>query len=339
MATIRDVAETAGVSIQTVSNVVHGKASVRPEVYARVMQAINQHHYQPSRAAQNMRRGQAQALGFIVSDPNPRGLADPFYGEVLTGLAEVAREHNYDVLIEWLPSDTPVRAAHILSPFLSRRIDGAVIFLQGEQACDADLLNELLAAQALFVMLECDVPSGAGYSVTAANRDGACAATQHLIARGHTRIAFLDSVQRWPAVDARRQGYEDAMHSAGQGAFIQSISSSDWTREGGASAIASLLAGNAERPNAIVCATDLLAVGAMQAIKARGLRIPNDIAVTGFDDFDFASFVEPALTTVQLPAHDMGRRAAKVLLDALNNSPINHRQTVLPTKLIVRQSA
>lgn len=339
MATIRDVAETAGVSIQTVSNVVHGKASVRPEVHERVMQAISLHHYQPSRAAQNMRRGQAQALGFIVSDSNPRGLADPFYGEVLTGLAEVAREHRYDVLIEWLPSNKPAQAADILSPFLSRRIDGAVIFLQGQQACSAELANELKAAQALFVMLECDVIGNAGNSVTAANRDGAFAATQYLLAHGHTRIAFLDSVQRWPAVDARRQGYEDAMHLAGCGACIQTVSSKDWTREGGAAAIATLLNSAADRPSAIVAATDLLAIGAIQVIKSRGLRVPNDIAVTGFDDFDFAGFVEPALTTVRLPAHDMGRRAAEVLLACLGGGHSDQKHIVLPTELIVRQSA
>ncbi len=339
MATIRDVAETASVSIQTVSNVLHGKARVRPEVQARVMQAIAQHNYRPSRAAQNMRSGQAQALGFIVSDPNPRGLADPFYGEVLTGLAEVARDHNYDVLIEWLPSDTPVRAADILSPFQTRRIDGAVIFLQGEQACDAELLGELTAAQALFVLLECNALGDAGYSVTAANHDGAFAATQHLISRGHRHIAFLDSVQRWPAVDERRRGYEDAMHAVKFGAHICPISSSDWTREGGAAAMTAMLADETDRPTAIVAATDLLAVGAIAAIKSHGLRVPEDIAVTGFDDFDFASFVEPPLTTVRLPAHDMGRRAADVLLACLSGRDVTRKQIVLPTELIVRKSA
>ncbi|MCS6846120.1 MAG: LacI family DNA-binding transcriptional regulator [Anaerolineae bacterium] len=339
MATMRDVAETAGVSIQTVSNVLNGKAFVRPEIQARVMEAVVRLNYRPNRVAQRMRRGQAQALGFIVSDPNPRGLADPFYGEVLTGLAEMARARDYDVLIEWLPSDQPVRADDILSPFQTRRIDGAVIFLHGENACNPHLLNELIEAHAVFVMLECDSLGDRGYSVCAANFEGGRAVTQHLIARGHRRIAFLDSTQRWPAVDERRRGYESAMRAYGLDAYIMGVSSPDWTHEGGALAVGRMLEASDARPTAIAAATDLLAVGAMQAIRARGLRIPDDIAVTGFDDFDFASFVEPALTTVRLPAHEMGSRAAEMLLGHLSGGEVQPRHVVLPTELVVRRSA
>ena len=339
MATIRDVAQTAGVSIQTVSNYLHGKPSMRPETQQRVQVAIAQLNYRPSSVAQGMRRQFSQALGMLISDPNPRGLADPFYGEVLAGLCAVTGEHNFSLLIDILPSDRPLHVHDVLKSFQTRRIDAAVIFLPGAEDQHVSILSELVQANVPFALLEREVEGDRVYSVLAANYEGARTATQRLIAAGHRRVAFLHSTQRWPSVDWRWQGYQAAMREQGLQAHIAAFTSPDWTAAGGGIAAARLLeSSDATRPTALLAGSDVLAVGALQILKARGLRIPDDVALIGFDDFEFARYVDPPLTTVRLPAFAMGRRAAELLIDHLQGRPASERRVVLPTELIVRQS-
>lgn len=339
MATIRDVAQEAGVSVQTVSNVLHHKSFVRPEIQSRVRAAIARLNYQPSLAAQSMRRGTSQTLGFLLSDPNPRGLADPFYGEVLAGIAEAARAHDFGVQIVWLPSDVEPRAEDFLRPFQSRRIDAAIVFVHGVGAAQSHVLEELVQAQALCAVLERVVPGETVYNVLAANYEGTYAATEHLIAAGHQRITFLDSVQRWPSVEERRRGYRVAMQTAGLDAHIAVLESEDWTAAGAMGAVAEMTREDtATRPTAIVAANDALAVGAVHALKAAQLRVPHDVAVFGFDDFELARYIDPPLSTVRLPTFDMGRRAAELLLDHIHGRPAPERRIILPTELILRES-
>ncbi len=339
MANIRDVAKAAGVSVQTVSNVINGRHLMRPETLSRVRQVMSELRYQPSRVAQGMRRQSSQALGLILSDPNARGLADPFYGEVLAGLSSVTREQNYSLVIHDL-SAAP-KPEDFLVPFQTRQIDAAVVFVSGVNEPQPALLRSLARSEHVFAVLEREAKGANAYSVLAANYDGAQSATQALIASGHQRITFLDSAQRWPAVDLRRKGYEAAMHAAGLEKNIEVISGLDWTVEGGMRAVDNALRARGRRigPTAIVAASDLLAVGAMQAIKALNLRVPQDIALIGFDDFEFARYVEPALTTVRLPVMEMGMRAAELMLDHLRGKPAQQRRVVLPTQLIHRQSS
>jgi DNA-binding LacI/PurR family transcriptional regulator len=339
MATIRDVAEAAGVSMQTVSNVIHGKTFVRPEIQRRVHEEMARLNYQPSRVAQNMRRQTSQTLGLLLSDPNPRGLADPFYGEVLAGLVEAARGQDYGVRIEWLPSDQPLAAEQLSRPFLTRRIDAGLVFLHAAATATDDLLHGLCRARVPFAVLERELACDSAYSVQATNYDGAYAATERLLDAGHERLAFLDSTQRWPSIEQRRAGFLAAAEARGLRDEVQVISGPDWTAASGAVALATLLDTPAiARPTALLAATDVLAVGALEAAKARGLRMPGDLALIGFDDFEFARYVDPPLTTVRLPVFEMGRQAALLLLDHLQGRPAAQRRLVLPTELVVRQS-
>ncbi|MDQ2997614.1 MAG: LacI family transcriptional regulator [Chloroflexota bacterium] len=339
MATIRDVAHEAGVSVQTVSNVLHERSFVGPEIQSRVRAAIAQLNYHPNQAARSMRSRLNQTLGFLLSDPNPRGLADPFYGEVLAGIAEVARAQEFGLLIDLLPSDRPLQAADFLRPFQTRRIDAAIIFVHGVASAQAYLLDELAQANVLFAVLSRQIPGAMVYSVLAADYEGAFVATQHLLGKGHRRVGFIDSTQRWPAVEERWRGYRTAMQLGGLDAHITAFSSPDWTAEGGATAARRLLDLPAQqRPTALVAGSDLLAVGVIQALRAHGIRVPVDMAVCGFDDFEFARYSDPPLTTVRLPAFEMGCRAAELLLGHLHGKPAPERHHVLPTELIVRQS-
>lgn len=339
MATIRDVAAAAGVSMQTVSNVIHGKSFVRPEIQHRVREEMARLNYQPSRVAQGMRRQHSQTLGLLLSDPNPRGLADPFYGEVLAGMVEAARAADYGVRIEWLPSDQPLLGEQLRAPFLTKRIDAGLVFLHLAAAETDRLLHELAQAAVPFAVLERDVQGASVYSVLATNYEGAAGATKRLIDAGHRQIAFLESAQIWPAVEERRRGFFDTMLAHGLAMAARFGISPDWTAEGGRVAAASLLTpDDPDRPTAILAGSDLLAVGALQTARARRLHVPDDLALIGFDDFEFARYVDPPLTTVRLPVHEMGRHAAQLLLDHLQGRAVAARRLVLPTDLVVRQS-
>lgn len=337
MTTIRDVAQTAGVSVQTVSNVIHDKPFVRPEIQRRVRDAIAQLGYHPSKVAQNMRRQSSQTLGYFVADPNPRGLADPYYGEMLAGLCAVTRAHNYSLQIEWLDGSRPLGAEDFLRPFRTRQIDAAILFLPGAAGQYNPILAELVAADALFALIEQEAPGATAYSLLTANYDGAYAATRHLIEAGHRYIAFMDSEQRWPNIDRRWQGYTAAMNAAGLAAAITTVSSPDWTAEGGALAAERLLAAQ-PRPSAVLAASDMLAVGALACFKRRQLRIPTDIAIVGFDDWEFTRYLDPPLSTVRLPAQALGQRAAQLLIEHLQGRPAAERQVILPTELLLRGS-
>jgi DNA-binding LacI/PurR family transcriptional regulator len=337
MSTIRDVAQAAGVSLQTVSNVIHERPFVRPEVQQRVRQAIAQLHYHPSKAAQNMRRQSSRTLGYFVADPNPRGLADPYYGEVLAGLCEVTRQHNYSLQIEWLGNSQSLRTEDLLKPFRTRQIDAAILFLPGAAGEYDQLLAELEAEEALFAIVEQDAPGASAYSLLVANYEGAHAATRYLIEAGHQQIAFVDSEQRWPNIDRRWQGYCAAMHEAGLTQHILTASSPDWTAEGGAYATQQLLT-QPNRPSALLAASDMLAIGAMSALKAHSLRIPGDMAIIGFDDWEFTRYLDPPLSTIRLPAQALGRQAAQLLIDHLQGRPSSQKQVILPTELVLRKS-
>ena len=337
MATIRDVARVAGVSLQTVSNVIHEKPFVRVEVQARVQAAIAQLDYHPSKMAQNMRRQASHTLGYFVADPNPRGLADPYYGEMLAGLCAVTRAHNYSLQIEWLDSHQPLQASDFLKPFHTRQIDAAVFFLPGVAGQHHALLTQLVEADALFALIEQAAPGKTAYSLLVENYEGAYTATQHLLDAGHQRVAFLDSVQRWPNIDRRWQGYAAAMQAAGLAAQISTFASPDWTAEGGAMAAEHLVA-QQPRATAVLAASDMLAVGAMAYFKQQGLRIPADMAIIGFDDWEFTRYLDPPLSTIQLPAQALGRQAAQLLIDHLEGRPAAERQVLLPTALVLRGS-
>ncbi|MCS6940996.1 MAG: LacI family DNA-binding transcriptional regulator [Roseiflexaceae bacterium] len=337
--TIREVARAAGVSIQTVSNVMHNKSSVRPEIQVRVLDAIKRLGYYPSQSAQGLRQGASLTLGFLVFDPNPRALADPVHGEVIAGMNDVARANNYSLLID-TPSIRPeAPGEHFLRPFYTNRIDAAVITLSGTSDLHDAVIAELVEANAVFALLEREVSGDQAFCLLSTNAAGAYDATSLLIKRGRSRIAFIDSIQVWPAVEQRLQGYMRAMRAHGLESHIQVASSPDWTVEGGASAMQRLL-NQTDRPwpDAVIGGNDLLAVGAMHAIRAVGLRIPDDIAVMGFDDFEFARYVEPAISTVHVPYYDMGRRAAETLIDHLQGKTVAERRIILPTRIILRRS-
>ena len=346
MATMRDVATRAGVSKQTVSNVLNGRDRspfVTPETRERILRAIAELDYHPDSNARGLRNGRTRILGFIVVDESPAFLSDLFHSAVASGIAEAVRASDQWLLIHGLaPGATTT--ARLLQPFLQRRIDGAVVTLSGPREIREACLQRLVEGPCPFVLFEqrVDCPHGAG--VLGDNADGARRAVAHLLRQGHRRIAVLAGPSAWPAVERRVEGYTGAMRDAGMeplvfvGARRDNAGAQEWSLHTGQRLGEEMLEAQ-PGVTAIVAANDVLAAGAMRAIKARGRRVPDDVAVIGFDDFEFAAYLEPPLTTVKLAGLEMGRKAAQMLLHYAAEGSFAEKEVTFPMTLVARASA
>jgi DNA-binding LacI/PurR family transcriptional regulator len=337
--TLKDVAEHVGVSIQTVSNVVNGRDVVHAKTRARILQALEELNYHPNMAARGLRHRRSQTLGFLVVDPSPRYLADPFHSEVVTGIADVAREFGYGLFIQGILLDEAgSQPEQLLQPFRQRRIDGGVITLAGPRELRERYIDQLLKLKQPFTLLEQRVTASHAGCILGENRRGAFEATEHLLHKGHTRIHFLTGNIAWPAIEERIIGYQEALQSHQVSQDSPSITYCDWSAQAAFEATMALLAAQPDI-TAILGANDVLAVGALQAVRSLERTVPDDVAVIGFDDFDFTQYVRPRLTTVRLPGYEMGRQAAEMLLEYFESETFSQHEIHLPTTLIVRDSS
>jgi DNA-binding LacI/PurR family transcriptional regulator len=335
--TIREVAKRAGVSLQTVSNVINGKTSqVGPETRERVLHWIAELGYQPNLHARGLRSQRTYTVGFLTVDPSARFLADPFHTAILSGMADVLRENDYGLLVQALDPAAPAEGFARL--FRQRRFDGAVVHLSGQPEARAQAIAQMNDSGCPFVLIEERVTGPRAVSVRADNRHGAIKAVEHLHARGHQRIGFLYYAEpSWPAIEERLGGVEAALRALQLPPAVRlPIDDESFER-----ARVVMETGLRQNPalTAIVCSNDVVAVGALQAAKLAGRKVPGEIAVIGFDDFDFAQYVDPPLTTVALPGYEMGRRAAELLLDHFPKGSFAETDVLFPTTLIARGTA
>ncbi len=335
--TIREVAKRAGVSLQTVSNVLNGRLSqVGEKTRERVLQSIEELGYQPNLHARGLRSQRTYTVGFLTVDPSARFLADPFHMTILSGMADILRDNDYGLLVQALPPGGPADSFERL--FRQRRFDGAVVHLSGSPTVRKKCVAQMDQTGCPFVLIEerAEGPRCAG--VRADNRTGATSAVEHLRSKGHRRMGFLYySDPSWPAIEERLAGFEAALRSHRLPAAIRL----PITEESIEPARAALETAVRDEPalSAVLCSNDVLAVGALQAAKSLGRRVPEEIAIVGFDDFDFARYVDPPLTTVALPGYEMGRRAAELLLEQFQKGSFSETDVVFPTTLIVRGTA
>jgi DNA-binding LacI/PurR family transcriptional regulator len=331
---MRDVAALAEVSVQTVSNLVNHRFHLMGvQTRVRVEQAMSELGYHPNVAARTLRSARTETLCFLLLDEGNRFLADPMTDLIIAGIGDVARDRGYGLLIRAARPHEPDPS--LIKPLLENQADGAFLFLSGEPDLRRWYITKLAELGFPFILLEpSDDPRM--LTVAAADREGARRLTEHLIAMGHERIAFLTTAVPWPMLEQRLLGYRDAVDDAGLEPLV--FTGGTWTPTSGAAQAQRLLS-RRKRPSAMMCGNDLLALGAIRAVRERGLRVPDDVAVTGFDDFDFAQFADPALTTVRIPGYDMGRAAGEALVDVLGGRAPAVRQLVLPVELELRESA
>ena len=352
MVTLYDVAHRAGVSIATVSRVIHGQESVREATRDRVRAAIRELGYVPDSAAQSLARSRKEVIGLVCVEhtglkPNQNDIESmslTFYDEVMRGVEARIRELSWSLLVTFLredetsgmmlPADGPVQARLLA---LSGKVDGLLI---GEGVVPQPFVARL--AKRLPVVVVAGDTSQRGADVVAAdNWSGAHALVSHLVNdHGKRRLCHFDGPATAPDAEARRRAMR-ALIDASPGAMFAGTYSGLFSVRSGEEAAERLLADSAvdgALPDAIVCANDQMAIGTLRVLSSRGFRVPQDVAVVGFDDIYPAGFADVPLTTVHQPMRQLGERACERLIERIADPGLPPEVTMLPTELVIRSS-
>ncbi len=324
LATIYDVAERAAVSIATVSRVLRGSAPVAEGTRSRVMEAVETLGFRPSRLGQSLAEGRHAANGIVFPD-----LSGPYYAEVVLGYEEVAAELGRSVLI----LTTHGRAAARDLVFdLAARVDGLAIFARTVP----DDVVWAIAATGLPVVLVARPPIGDLDTVRAENTRHARALTRHLIGHGYRSMVFLGDAESSPDTFERWQGVRAALRTARLPVPDEPVRC-HFDEQAGHDAAAAVLA-RAPLPDALICANDEIALGAILAAEELGLGVPRDVAITGWDDVMAARYSRPGLTSVRQPMRALGATAARLLAARIGGDRQPPVRDVLPAQLVVRAS-
>lgn len=328
-ATIREVASAAGVSVATVSRVVSGSHHrVSAATRDRVLAAVARLRYHPNLVARGLKKRVTGTIGLIVPD-----ISNPFFPAIARGIEDVAHRAGLAVLLCNTYEDLAKERIY-LTLLEKRMVDGLIFATVGANTAHLRMLRRGRVP----VVLVARAPDGVEMdAVLVDNRLGAHEATAHLLRLGHRRIAFIGGPPALPVARERLAGYRDALAAARVRADRSLIVEGAFRADGGQAAVAALLRRRASF-SAIVAANDLMAIGAMEALRLGGRRVPQDVAVVGFDDITFASVVEPPLTTVAQPKYRMGCLAMERMLELLNGADRRPRRIVLEPHLVVRRS-
>jgi LacI family transcriptional regulator len=327
-ATLRDVADVAGVSIATVSRILTGARQSRPATRDRVLAAAAQLDYRPSAPARALKLQQTQTLGLLITD-----IENPFFPEIVRAVEDAAHERGYAVLL-CNATDDPGRELAYINLLLERRVDGIIVAASQVPSRHAALLGR---ARIPVVLVNCEAPGSGLASITSDNPGGARMATEHLLSLGHRHIGHITAPHANAAAALRLGGVRGAMRAAGIGEESLVVSEGDAHVAGGERATRELLE-RAPLTTAIVCYNDLTAIGALRALRALGCLVPGDFSVLGFDDIDLAKWTDPPLTTIAQQKGEMGRWAVALLADAASNGHHSASTRRLTTSLVLRGS-
>jgi LacI family transcriptional regulator len=328
--TIREVAARAGVSHQTVSRVINGREEVAPDTRRRVRAAIRELQYVPSPLARGLMGSRTHSLGMVTAD-----VTDHFFAEAIAGAELETRRRGYYLIVASVEGEAEDELAY-LRLMLERRVEGLIVARPQVPLT----LEQLPPAAERVPLVSIGSPEVSGFvAVDVDNRSGGFEATSLLLAHGHRAIATITGPSEWPSARERLEGYRSALREAG--AYDERLveAAPDWGLESGQEALARLLS-RAAGFTAVFAHSDLLALGAIRELRARGLSVPDDMSVVGYDDIPVAGFVDPPLTTVRQPMREVGALAAKLLLDHISGdgpTPVGGR-VHLPTRVVERGS-
>ena len=327
--TIREIAQLAGVSIATVSRVVNGSGQVSEPTRTAVERIVRQHGYSANRSARGLSRGRTGLVGLSVLRIHPT-----YFSTIVSGVADALYEHDMRVVL------CPTQHEHdheitLLQRLMHGTTDGGILVLPDESN---DQLQALMAHGFRIVVVDPrERLDGQVPTVSAANLSGADQATSHLLELGHRRIGVITGPRGVLATEERRRGYFAALAAGGLTPSRDLVVESTFDTAGGRAAAAELL-DLPEPPTAVFAFNDLIAVGTVQAAEERGLRVPRDLSIVGFDDTDEAERVTPHLTTVRQPLAEMGRLGVSLLTRLLENRRLEALHVELATQLIIRES-
>jgi len=336
---MKDVARLAGVSPSTVSRVLAGNPAISPQTQEKVRQVLRDLNYYPHAGARSLVTGSSKVIGLITSRPTAETFANPFFPEVIRGIGSVLDGEGYNLLLSTVKGEHNQREA-CLHMLRSRHVDGVILTrsMLGDK-----LIDSLVAERRNFVLIgrPADRLGRLSHpSVCYVNNDNvsaAAVATQHLLQGGHRRIAFVSGPQQRVYCFDRLQGYCSALAEAGLLFDPALVREGNITQEDGARALDQLLT-LAEPPSAILAVDDTLALGIVETALRRGLRVPADLAVAGFNDSPITMWTRPSVTTVRIPVFDLGAQAARMMLAILHGIPCHPHQIVLPSHIIPRES-
>lgn len=327
MATIKDVARAAGVSVATVSRVYNGSARVRDDTRDLVRQVAADLGYIPNGAARSLITSRSHTIGVLLPD-----LYGEFFSEVIRGIDLAAHRGKYHLLLSSARHTGAELEAALRS--MRGRVDGLIVM---SPELDAGTARRSLPENFPVLLLNTP-PSDAGFgSMAVENFEGARAMVSHLASLGHRRIAIIRGAERNFDASERLRGYRAALDEAGITRDPALELAGDFSEESGHTAAKAMLAYR-ERPTAVFAANDCMAIGALSAFREAGLQVPRDMALGGFDDIPMGRYLDPALTSVHVDISALGERATVRLLDMLDESPRDLRRETLPTTLVVRRS-
>jgi LacI family transcriptional regulator len=328
MATIREVAESAGVSYATVSHVINNTRVVTPETRARVMAAMTALDYRPNALARSLRQGKTNTIGLVLPDS-----ANPFFAEISRGIEDEAFKKGYSVFLCNTELDTQ-RELFYVDVLSKKQVDGIIFVAAGDQP---DSLDYLLRQNMSVVMIDRDLPNVEVDAVLTDHRLGGFLATRHLIELGHKQIACIAGPSSITPSAERITGYRKALEEAGLPYDERLVLRGDYHAQSGMEITHSILS-MTPRPTAIFTLNDLMALGALRAAAEDGYSVPRDLAVVGYDDLELARFTNPPLTTIAQPKKEIGVQAINLLVDRISQRSRPPTRLVLPPELIVRRS-
>ncbi len=331
--TIRDVAKRLELSITTVSRALDGYDDVSEKTRRRVVRTARAMGYVPSRAARQLRRQRADAIGYILPTGGQR-FTDPFFSEFIAGLGDEAACHNLDLLVSTAPPGQAAERQIYERWVHGGLVDGIVLSRMRLRDWRVQYLarNKFPFVAHGHTLLRVDYPY-----IEVDSRTGFAVLVKHLVERGYRRIAYIGAPREVTLQKERLAGYGDGLATAGIALDPSLIVTGDLTRTGGYQAAQQLLA-LANPPTAMIGVNDLTAIGAMRAARERGLVVGRDIAIAGYDGTEDAEHTQPPLTTLKQPIYDIARRLVCMLLTRLAGETLAESQIILQPDLIVRES-
>jgi LacI family transcriptional regulator len=326
--TLSEIAQIAGVSISTVSRALtNNNHPLKAETRQRIVNLATEMGYKPNLVARSLQSNRTHTVGVIVDR-----MTSPFAAATVQGIQDGLRQAGYSISIINSNRDQEL-VVEAVQTFYSRRVDGIIILNSWLHTFNDPLLS---LQDRPFVFVNRLFSDAIHNCVAPGDRCGAQLAVKHLVDLGHRRIAYINGIENWLEAQNRLAGYRDILTEQGLAVDEALIRPGNWGVDSGYRAAQELLRLK-NRPTAIFAANDLMALGAIYALQEAGLSVPDDVALVGYDDRDFAAWIKPALTTIRMPSYEMGQAAARLLLEQFAGET-SEDATQIPGDLIVRQS-
>ncbi|GAB4473211.1 MAG: substrate-binding domain-containing protein [Anaerolineae bacterium] len=328
MATMRDVAKRAGVSLTTVSHVINETRYVSESVKQRVFAAMEELDYRPNELARSLRRGQTNTIGLVLPDS-----ANPYFAEIGRAIEALAFEAGYSVILGNTYGEIDKEDVYV-EVLRTKQVDGIIFVAAGDRTTS---VRSLLERHFPFVLVDRDLGGVSADVVMVDNHQGGLVVTRHLIGLGHRRIGIVTGPSILTPSADRINGYCKALEEAGIPCEEELLVAGDFRPNSGYHAALHLL-DLSHPPTAIFACNDMMAIGVLRAAAERGCRVPDDLAVVGFDNIELAQYTIPALTTFGQPIEDIAQVAVSLLSERIDRPEETPRRVILPGELVIRGS-